>query len=274
MCARYHHIVSIHGVPRSGTSWLGKIFSSHSNVAYRFQPLFSYRFKNRISLDSNEHDVQTFLHELYDVKDDDFILGNWLKVEEPDMPVLQKEDFPSVMVMKEVRYHHLIEKLLNSEHELQVIGIVRNPCAVISSWFQAPREFKKEWDPLNEWRFAQSKNQGSIEEFYGFEKWKEVASLFLDLQVRYPERFLLIQYEHLVEDPVNIISNVFSFVELKMEKQVTAFIKASQSVHVDDAYAVHKDPSVKSRWQLQLDPRIAREIIEELRGTNLERFLI
>ena len=112
MCAQYHHVVSIHGVPRSGTSWLGKIFSAHSNVTYRFQPLFSYRFKDRINLDSNKDDVQSFLQELYEVNDDAFVLGTWLKVEEPDMPVLQKEDCPPFMVMKEVRYHHLIEKLL------------------------------------------------------------------------------------------------------------------------------------------------------------------
>jgi len=273
MYAQYQHVVSIHGVPRSGTSWLGKIFSFHSKVAYRFQPLFSYRFKGRITPDSDEHDIQTFLQELYEVKDDDFILGTWLKVEEPSLPVPHKEDLPSVMVLKEVRYHHLIEKLL-TVHNLQVIGIVRNPCAVINSWFQAPREFKKEWDPLTEWRFAPSKNQGRIEEFNGFEKWKEVALLFLDLQKKYPDHFLLIQYEQLVEDPVNVIENAFSFVGLKMENQVESFIKASQSLHLEDAYALYKSPSVKSRWRLQLDPRISKEIIQEITGTRLERLLV
>lgn len=274
MCAQYHHVVSIHGVPRSGTSWLGKIFSAHSNVTYRFQPLFSYRFKDRINLDSNKDDVQSFLQELYEVNDDAFVLGTWLKVEEPDMPVLQKEDCPPFMVMKEVRYHHLIEKLLESVNDLQVIGIVRNPCAVINSWFQAPREFKKEWDPLTEWRFAPSKNQGRIEEFNGFEKWKEVALMFLNLQKKYQERFLLIQYEQLVEDPIAVMENAFSFVGLKMENQVKNFINASQSLHLGDAYALYKSPSVKNRWRLQLDTRIYREIVEEIKGTNLERFLV
>lgn len=274
MCAQYNHVVSIHGVPRSGTSWLGKIVSTHSKVAYRFQPLFSYRFKDRINLASSKNDVQSFLQELYEVKDDAFILGTWLRIEEPDMSVLQKEDHPPFMVMKEVRYHHLVEKLLESVDNLQVVGIVRNPCAVINSWLQAPREFKKEWDPLAEWRFAPSKNQGRIEEFNGFEKWKEATLLFLDLQERYRERFFLIQYEQLVEDPIHIMENAFSFIGLKMEKQVENFIKASQSLHVDDAYALYKSPSVKSRWRSQLDPRISREIIEEVQGTNLERFLV
>ena len=157
-------------------------------------------------------------------------------------------------------------------NDLQVIGIVRNPCAVINSWFQAHREFKKEWDPLTEWRFAPSKNQGKIEEFNGFEKWKEVALMFLNLQKKYQERFLLIQYEQLVEDPIAVMENAFSFVGLKMENQVKNFINASQSLHLGDAYALYKSPSVKNRWRLQLDTRIYREIVEEIKGKNLERF--
>jgi hypothetical protein len=273
MRAQYHHVLSIHGAPRSGTSWLGKIFGAHSNVAYRFQPLFSYKFKDRITLDSDAHDVRTFLKELYEVMDDPFILGNWLKNIEPDHSETPKKEFPSFMVMKEVRYHHLIELLLESVKDLQVIGIVRNPCAVINSWVHAPREFMQEWDPLTEWRFAPSKNQGRIEEYYGFEKWKELALLFLDIQKRYRERFFFIQYEQLVEDPINIIEHAFSFFGLDMEVQVMDFIKASQSYHVNDPYAVFKSPAVKDKWQQELDPRISEAIIKELQGTLLERFL-
>ena len=36
------------GVPRSGTSWFGELFNSSPRVAYRFQPLFSYAFKDAI----------------------------------------------------------------------------------------------------------------------------------------------------------------------------------------------------------------------------------
>ena len=41
--------VAIHGVPRSGTTWLGSIFDSSPNVIYRNQPLFSYAFKSYLS---------------------------------------------------------------------------------------------------------------------------------------------------------------------------------------------------------------------------------
>ena len=41
----FDRIISIHGVPRSGTSWLGQILDSSPKVRYKFQPLFSYAFK-------------------------------------------------------------------------------------------------------------------------------------------------------------------------------------------------------------------------------------
>ena len=38
------HIVGVHGVPRSGTSWLGQILNASKKVNFKFQPLFSYAF--------------------------------------------------------------------------------------------------------------------------------------------------------------------------------------------------------------------------------------
>ena len=269
----YRRVIAIHGVPRSGTTWLGTIFDSHSDVAFRFQPLFAYRFKDRIKLESSADDIRTFLMELYAVNDDPFILHYGRGVE-PHLLNFRKQESPSTLAFKEVRYHHLIGRFLDAVGELKVVGIVRNPCAAINSWLQAPREFKKEWQPSAEWRYAPSKNLGRIEEYNGFEKWKQATCAFLKLQQEYPERFHLIQYEQLVVDPMSVIEDAFSFVGLRMEKQVMEFIKMSQSRHSDDAYALFKCPSVRERWRSELDPLIAEEITKDLRGTALEKFLI
>ena len=45
MMAAMRHL-ALFGCPRSGTSWLGQIFNSAPDVAYRYQPLFSYEFKD------------------------------------------------------------------------------------------------------------------------------------------------------------------------------------------------------------------------------------
>lgn len=270
----YHQVVSIHGVPRSGTSWLGQIFNKHSDVKYRFQPLFSYRFRGRIGPDSSPGDIRMFLNELYEVNDDEFISGNWPAQKDNDFlnTAFHKKDQPGVMVLKEVRYHYLIENFINAVPSMKIIGLVRNPCAVIYSWLQNPKEFRREWNILTEWRLAPSKNQGRMEEYFGYEKWKELATFFLDLERKFPKNFLLVQYEQLVSKPIETISQIFSFSKLETEKPVFEFIKASQSYHMDNVYALYKFPSVKDRWRSELNAGISGEIIKDIKDTALERF--
>lgn len=262
----------MHGAPRSGTTWLGQIFNACSRVAYKYQPLFSYRFKDRINLHSSQSDLFGFLDELYATMDDEFISGNWPKPELPQTDIY-KVSHPDVMVMKEVRYHHLIEFFIKNIPDIKIVGIVRNPCAVINSWLRAPREFDPSWDVMTEWRYAPLKNQSRIEEYYGFEKWKELTLAFLEYQKKYPDQFYLVRYERLVEHPAEVISNAFAFCGLDLEKQVLDFIHASQSEHKPDAYSVYKSPEVKDQWRSQLNPRIYNAILSDLAGTQLETFL-
>ena len=61
---------------------------------------------------------------------------------------------------------------MRTSEEIKIILLVRNPLAVLASWLNAPREFRKDlgWKELEEWRFATAKNQDRQEEFYGYEK--------------------------------------------------------------------------------------------------------
>ncbi|NJL77038.1 MAG: hypothetical protein HC892_20515 [Saprospiraceae bacterium] len=79
---------------------------------------------------------------------------------------------------------------MNQDKGVKIVGLIRNPLSVINSWLKAPKEFKRElgWNELEEWRYAPSKNLDRKEEFNGFEKWKEVALLFIQLQQVYPEK--------------------------------------------------------------------------------------
>ena len=267
-------VVSIHGVPRSGTSWLGQIFDSHSDVAYRSQPLFAYRFKDRLNLGSGVDEIYCFLQQLYKVTDDEFILDTLRR--KPALEFWQKAvkaETPSYLVMKMVRYHHLLQIFLDSIRDIRVIGIVRHPCAVINSWLQAPKEFREGWNAEEEWRFAPKKNAGRIEEFNGFEKWKETALMFLRFEHAYPKSFCITEYEHLVSAPEVEVARLFSFVGLDVQQQTLNFIRLSHSKHNPDPYSVVKDPSLHRRWETELDASIADEIIGEVQGTAMERFL-
>lgn len=265
--------VSLHGVPRSGTSWLGKIFDSHPDVAYRYQPLFSYRFKGAIDADSPPDVVWQFLQQLYDVNNDPFILQQHQAARGAHPSAFRKASIPSVLVMKEVRYHYVIPALMRAVPDAKIVGIVRHPCAVINSWLKTPREFKPEWDVMAEWREAPSKNQGLHEEYYGFARWKELAHKFLALERNHPNAFYLVRYEALVTNPESEIGKLFAFCGLDMHPQVLEFLRASQQREVDDPDSVFRTADVMERWKTELAVPIRESILAELQATDLEVFL-
>jgi hypothetical protein len=273
MIMRSFRVVSIHGAPRSGTSWLGKIFDSHPDVAYRFQPLFSYRFKGELTSHSSHRDIEHFFRELYRVEDDEFILQTTQRARGVHPAHFEKNPDSGVLVMKEVRYHYLIETLLREVQDIKIVGIVRHPCGAINSWLKTPREFKPEWNAAMEWRDAQSKNQGRLEEYFGFEKWKELARLFLRFKQTFPDAFYLINYEELVENPMAETEKLFNFVGLPMHCQVTAFIQSSHASEVDDPDSVFRTTDVAARWYQELDPSIRDAILRDVEGTDLAVFL-
>lgn len=265
------NIIGIHGVPRSGTSWLGQIFNSSPNVAFRFQPLFSYAFKDRLNQFSSTAEIKKFFKDIY-LSQDDFLLQKD-KIALGAYPDFSKSQVATHLVFKHVRYHHLIENLLIKVPTIKIIGIVRHPCAVINSWLQAPKEFKIEWDQLHEWRYAQSKNQNRIEEFYGFERWKEVAEMFLKLAEKYPHQFVLIKYAELNEFPMETVKKLFEFCQLILSEQTIKFIEESTQNDHDDTYAVYRSNRQDNKWQTELNQTIKETIIKEIQKTRLKTFL-
>mgnify|MGYP000005056777 CR=1 FL=1 len=172
--------VAIHGVPRSGTSWLGAIFDSSPNVCFKNQPLFSYKLKGYLNERSTKEKINRFFSLLE--KTTDSFMDQVEGKSKGTIPLFEKKDLTHI-VYKEARYHNILPNLMQEDEDIKVIGIVRNPKSVLSSWYHAPKEFnQKAWSFVDEWENAQHKNLGKIEEFYGYNKWKEVLLLFLDLK--------------------------------------------------------------------------------------------
>jgi len=264
-------LVAIHGAPRSGTSWIGEVFNSHPCVAYRFQPLFSYAFKGRLTGRSSAAEIEQLANDLLATQDD-FVLQRG-SARLATSTVSFAKDAATHLVYKEVRYHYVLENLLGSCPRAIGLGVIRNPCAVISSWLNAPRDFRPEWDPMSEWRLARSKNQGRAEDYYGFEKWKEIANLFHKLADRYPGRFSIIRYEELVADPPAAFERAFAVCGLATTPEVLAFLDASRAADDHDPYGVFREPGVEQRWRDTLDPRIHQAIRNDLEHTELARYL-
>ena len=264
-------LVSIQSVPRSGSSWLGQIFRSSPQVAFRFQPLFSYAFKNQLGPESSREDCLRFFEELSRTKDD-FILQRDRGIH-VDYPVVEECADATHLVMKEVRYNHLLSNLMDQLPELKVVGLVRHPCAVIDSWIHAPREFKPEWSVEEQWRTGDLKNQGRPEECFGFDKWKEVARLFLQLASTHADRMKIISYADLNANPIAVAQDIFAFCGLGISHEVERFIQESRSKEGGDANSIYRKVRTDDVWKKRLPEVISNTILSELEGGPLARFL-
>ena len=266
----FQNVIYITGVPRSGTSWLGQIVNSSPLVRFRFQPLFSYEFKNRVNEDSSKEALEHFFQCLYQAETD--FITQKDKIESGEYPVFEKLQSQTHLAFKENHYQSMIEPILRRLPYVKVTGIIRNPCAVINSWSRNVKEFPSGSDIMKEWRFASCKNKGN-EDYFGYFKWKEVANAYLDLHIKYPENFYLLQYENLVKSPVLITKDIFSFAGLLFEEQTKSFLDKSTSEHNESYYSVFKVKKSTEDWKNELHSHIQAEIMEDLKNTRLEKFL-
>lgn len=265
--------IAIHSVPRSGSTWLGEIFNSHPGVIYKYQPLFSYAFKGRLNEHSTYEDIVRFYEEIAQSKDD--FINQTQARQEGKLPVFRKDENPVAVAYKEVRYHYILENLLQRDPSIKVVGLVRNPMAVIYSWLTAPKEFRKDlgWNAMEEWRYAPKKNLNKAEEYNGFEKWKEVTRMFLRLQKEYPDNFMLIRYDKLMKDTEDTVIGMFDFCHLSFHENTKNFLLESQQKNNPDKYSVFKKKDRDDEWKDKLDQKIIKEIEKDLKDSELSVFL-
>jgi hypothetical protein len=250
---------AIFGVPRSGTSWLGQIFNSSPNVAYRFQPLFSYAFKSRLNEHSTADDIENFSRDILNTSDE-FV------TQKKNIPGTEEINFSkndlTHLIWKEVRYLHIIPNLVENS-SIKIIGLVRHPCSVLWSWYNAPKEFNTEWNLLKEWRCAPNKNQSRKEEFYGYEKWKQVVFDFIEYKKKYRDQFLLQSYEELNLNTEEVVKNLFDFLNLKWNTATSDFIKKTKARQNSNAYSVFKKNKDNNEWRNRLPPEIEDVIVAD-----------
>lgn len=258
--------VAIFGVPRSGTSWLGQIFNSSPNVAYRYQPIFSYSFMGSLSEDSSSKDIEEFYGDLLSTEDD-FVCQK-KNISGNKTPEFKKAEITH-LVWKEVRYLHIIENLIQKS-STKVIGIARHPCGVLKSWMKAPKEFNEEWDIRDEWQFAEKKNTGA-QDFFGYERWLTAAKIFINLEKEYPDNFRVVLYESLLADTEEVIDSLFDFVDLRLGKQTKSFLKKSTSTTSSDPYGVYRNKGNSKEWKKELPKEIIKAIRRDDRFKKINK---
>ncbi len=264
--------VAIHGVPRSGTSWIGEIVNSSPHTAYRFQPLFSYALKDFLTPGSTRKDIDAFFELLLHTEDD--FINQTVKRESGDFPVFSKTEATHI-VYKEVRYVNLLFNLMRKSDSIYLCAVIRNPLSTISSWLKAPREFRQDlgWSAQEEWRYALKKNLNKPEEFNGYEKWREATNIFLHLKTIYPSRVYIAKYSNFLSNPNEEAQNLFDAIGLEMTEQTQEFLRQSSNNDNADPYAVFRANQRDDKWKTKLDPIIAQQIINDVQGTALQEYV-
>ncbi|MFT6248789.1 MAG: hypothetical protein ACJAZQ_001998 [Cognaticolwellia sp.] len=215
-------------------------------------------------------DFENLLQQM-DIKNSDFLSQADKKLT-GEYPTFEKNIKTEFLVFKENRYQNIIEPMMRKTAHLKLVAIIRNPNAVINSWLQSDKDFPEWAIPRKEWRYGACKNIGG-EDFYGYYKWKEVSNIYLDLKEKWPERVCVVHYEELTSKPEKITKMLFEFCSIPYERQTIDFLKSSTTQHIDSPYSVFKNASVIDKWQHELDPYISNEIIQDLTGTRLEKFI-
>lgn len=257
-------------MPRSGTSWLGQIFDSSPDVAFRMEPLFAYRFKNIINDKSSKEEIIKFFTAVY-LTDDDFIHQKESRAK-GIYDSFKKNPKQEFLVVKTTRHHNLLERYLRMVEAIEIISIVRHPCAVISSWINTEREFTaKACTVENDWRSGECRKDGDGE-FWGFNDWLSVTHQHVEFSQKY-SNFNIVKYADLIHDSESVINNLFKGLSIPYTMQTSDFLKNCNSRHNNDPYSVFKSTDVENKWKDKLDKSIAQEIIAESIASGFGEFI-
>lgn len=99
--------------------------------------------------------------------------------------------------------------------------------------------------------------------------------MFLDFKTKYPGQFYLLNYDDLLHNTKDVTKLIFAFCGISFTEQTNRFIEASKSVDMsNEAYSVYRIKLSDKQWQGALPQEIVDSIEKDLKGTQLEQFLI
>lgn len=241
--------LALFSVPRSGSSWLGEIINSVPSVIYKFQPNFAYSFPYELTETTTKVEIETFYKHLLEC-DDEFVNGR-LTISGKSRSLSFEKNNLQTIFFKETHYLNIIENLIQNS-DTKVIGLVRSPFAVINSWLNIPKEFNPDWSVKDQWLNAELKNEQKPTHFFGYNQWKRACFLFLDFKLKYPNQFILINYNDLLTETFQTVSDLFSFGDLPYTKQTENFLKNSTEHEGLDDYSVFKKKKDDYEWRHKL----------------------
>ena len=89
--------------------------------------------------------------------------------------------------------------------------------------------------------------------------------LNFEMKERYPDKFITIRYEDLVENAMEISSGLFSFLGLSFTDQTRKFIEESQSKTIDNAYTVYRKKGASRLRNFYLPNYIKQQMAQDIK---------
>jgi len=186
-------ILLVNGVPRSGTSAIGSMIGKEVNCSYRFQPLFSYKYRERAQEYKGIEGLNALTEEL-DQCDDDFIRNG---MSEAGLNIIESSQ-TDMMLIKQVRYHEYLSGWLERKGT-KLICVIRDPRACIYSQTSIVNEWEGSLDEYPDWINAPHINCNKYE-YFGLAGWLRFCFIAEMLEKKYPCRVKLLRYEDFCSD--------------------------------------------------------------------------
>lgn len=203
-------IILVNGVPRSGTSAVGAMLGSGENCAYRFQPMFSYLYRE-ISHHFKGRDGLRHLISKLESCNDSFILNGMVESLHPQQ---KKDSHAEFMIIKHVRYHeYLFDWLKNSN--VTLLCLIRDPRACIYSQISIKEEWKADFSEESDWLNARHINNKRYE-YFGFYGWLRFLYITERLKAEYPDRVQILKYENFSSAPLASLENAVTQLSLPL----------------------------------------------------------
>lgn len=273
------------GFPRSGTTWLGKLYDSHPDTVYRHEPfgreygsfgLDLYRkikFGRAISADERTHVVQTLIRALPNTSKPPFFRKSYRRMHMPRMQsalwssakfgrvpatIYQALYTPQrgtpVLVVKETASDAVVREAISCIKPDKVILIVRHPYEVIASHIVGIKKGKLPSSKLEDRLQWLDMHADFAQHREAILTMSEVEFLALVWRI-HNETYLklcchrmTVLYESLVRDSENQMHKLFDFSGLEMHRQVEKFIQLSTRGSSTNYFSVYKKRSPNS-WR-------------------------
>lgn len=311
-------IMGIFGTGRSGSSWLGSIVSSHPEVAYRFEPFHRLKHLPAVAqaqqlLESAELTEQD-LASVYQV-----LLPAHPRVERPPFfpksygmswgktelrplalrfEILQsvfqkiysvKKVYPP-LVFKEVTMESMMSNVLEKT-SMKVVYLVRHPCAVVASTLKGQKEgvmpvgrhaildkLLRKYEPdLAERVIPQLSQLDALDKETLL--WRIDVNKGMAAVQQYPH-ILLVVYEELCDQPMQVSQRVFQHLGLDFSAQTEAFLtqltqpelsksKRWREIGIGNYFSVFKNPAlVKNKWKDTLPKESQAKIVNWVKDST------